>query len=62
MVCDTDNNRIQVFKLNETFVGKFGTLKGSNIGKFKNPCSVAVLSNGRIVVSDMDNIYIQIFE
>ena len=54
--------RIQVFELNEKFVAKFGT-EGSNLlGKFKLPWSVAVLSDGRIVVSDFSNHRIQIFE
>ena len=61
MVCDSGNNRIQLFQLNGKFVGKFGT-KGSNIGEFMNPWSVAVLNNGRIIVSDIYNNYIQIFQ
>ena len=61
MVCDTGNNRIQVFKLNGKFVGKFGT-NGSTIGELKSPWSVAVLSNDLIVVSDFGNDYIQMFE
>ena len=36
---------------NGKFIGKFGT-KGSGSGEFKTPRSVAVLSNGRIVVSE----------
>ena len=61
MVCDTENHRIQVFKLDGKFVGKFGT-KGNNIGEFRNPWSVAVLSNGRVIVSDFSNHRIQMFE
>jgi len=61
MVCDSGNNRIQVFELNGKFVGKFGT-KGSNLGEFNRPRSVAVLSNGRIVVCDWNNHRIQILE
>ena len=61
MVCDSGNNRIQVFQLNGKFVGKFGT-KGSNLGDFNSPDSLAVLSNGRIVVSDVLNHRIQILE
>ena len=61
MVCDSGNNRIQIFELNEKFVFKFGT-EGSNLGEFKSPISEAVLSNGRIVVSDLSNHSIQIFE
>ena len=59
MVCDSGNNRIQLFELNGKFVGKFGT-KGSNLGEFNYPRSVAVLSNGRIVVCEFNNHRIQI--
>ena len=55
------NHRVQVFELNGKFVGKFGT-KGSNLGEFSNPVSVANLSNGKIVVSDKENNRIQIFD
>ena len=61
MVCDSRNDRIQVFELNGKFVGKFGT-NGSKLGEFNSPLSVAVLSNGRIVVSDYNYNRIQIFE
>ena len=61
MVCDLDNNRIQVFELNGRFVGKFGT-KGSNLGEFNGPVSLAFLSNGRFVMSDYNNHRIQMFE
>ena len=39
---------------------KFG-LKGSNLGQFNEPFSLALLSNDQIVVSDKDNHRIQIF-
>ena len=61
MVCDAVNHRIQVFDLSVEFVAKFGT-KGSGIGEFDRPVSVAVLSDGKIVVSDLGNGRIQIFE
>ena len=61
MVSDSGNNRIQVFKLNGKFVGKFAT-KGSNIGEFSYPLSVVVLSNGLVIVSDYSNHRIQMFE
>ena len=47
MICDTGNDRIQVFKLNGKFVGKFPT-KGSDLRELKFPNAVAVLSNNRI--------------
>ena len=36
MVCDSGNNRIQIFEPNGKFVGKFGTM-GSNLGEFNCP-------------------------
>lgn len=60
LVSDSGNNRIQVFELNGKFVGKFET-HGNNLGEFKSPWSVAVLSKGRIVVSDTYNHRVQIF-
>ncbi len=59
------NHRIQVFELNGKFVGMFGTngYNGSNqLGEFSFPYSVAVLSNGRTVVSDHGNHRVLIFE
>ena len=61
MVCDAFNHRVQVFELGGNFVKKFGTV-GSGIGEFNRPVSTAVLSDGRIVVTDLRNIRIQIFE
>ena len=61
MVCDSFNHRIQVFDLSGKFVAKFGT-KGSEMGEFNIPVSAAVLSDGKIVVSDFRNRRIQIFE
>jgi len=42
-------------------VAQFGTI-GSGIGEFNYPISTAVLSDGRIVVTDYFNHRIQIFE
>ena len=61
MVCDELNHRIQVFELNGKFFGKFGK-KGANLGEFSYPTSLAVLSNGQIVVCDTLNHRIQILE
>ena len=61
MVCDSLNHRIQVFDLSGKFVAKFGS-KGSGMGEFIEPVSVAVLSDGKIVVTDLYNSRIQIFE
>ena len=61
MVCDRNNDRVQVFELSGRFVTKFGK-RGSGPGEFKCPTSTAVLSDGRIVVADLWNNRIQIFE
>ena len=61
LVCDEDNLRIPVFELDGKFVGKFGT-NGSQLGEFKGPFSVAVLSNDQIVVRDKTNHRIPIFQ
>ena len=61
MVCDSLNHRIQVFDLSGKFVAKFGT-KGSEMGELNQPGSAAVLSDGKIVVSEINNNRIQIFE
>ena len=61
MVCDAHNHRVQVFELSGKFVTKFGS-EGEKKGKFNVPISTAVLSDGRIVVSDFYNHRIQIFE
>ena len=61
MVCDGNNHRIQVFELNGKFLSKFGK-KGANLGEFSNPISLAVLSNGQIVVCDAFNRRMQILE
>ena len=61
MVCDSYNHRVQVFELSGKFVAKFGS-KGSERGEFNCPFSTASLSDGRIVVSDVKNYRIQIFD
>lgn len=47
--------------MNGKFVGMFGT-EGTNLGEFSTPWSVAVLSNDQIVVSEVGNHRIQIFQ
>ena len=58
---EAHNHRVQVFELNGKFSAKFGT-KGSGIGEFHVPISTAVLSDGRIVVTDYRNHRVQIVE
>ena len=61
MVCDEFNDRVQVFELSGKFVTKFAKT-GSARGELNNPVSTAVLSDGKIVVSDLGNHRIQIFQ
>ena len=61
MVRDFLNHTVQVLELNGKFITKFGQY-GSEIGELNAPRSTAVLSDGRIVVTDFDNIRIQIIE
>ena len=61
MACDANNQRIQVFEVNGNFIEKFGA-GGNKIGQLNGPCSAAVLSDGRIVVTEWFNSRIQIFE
>ena len=57
LVCDLLNYRIQVFDLSGKFAAKFGKI-GSGMG----PVSAAVLSDGKIVVSVINNSRIHVFE
>jgi len=61
LVCDSGNHRIQVFELSGRYITKFGK-KGSKIEESNFPVSVAVLNDGRIVVTDFNSHCIQIFE
>ena len=61
MVCDEVNHRVYVFDLDGKFITKFGS-HGIRKGEFKIPNCIAVLSDGKIVVSDFDNNRIQIFQ
>ena len=61
MVCDSGNHRVQMFELSGKFVKMFGKY-GSGIGEFNLPVSTAVLSDGRIVVTDRGNDRIQMLK
>ena len=56
MVCDGANDRVQVLELNGKFITKFKLMSGGF------PLSSAVLSDGRIVVSDFRDHRIQLIE
>ena len=60
-VADTLNHRIQYFKPNGSFLGKWGS-SGSGAGRFNAPVGVAVSSDGaRVYVADSSNHRIQYF-
>lgn len=61
MEVTTDNHvSTCLFEISGKFVTKFGSY-GSGKGKFNVPVSAAVLSDGKIVVSDFLNHRVQIF-
>ncbi len=59
-VADADNDRIQKFDDDGTFITKWGS-HGSGDGQFDKPWSVAVDAAGNVFVVDMSNYRIQIF-
>ncbi len=60
-VADLDNDRIQKFDANGTFLLKWGT-NGSGNGQFNKPYGVAIDSLNNIYVADKDNDRIQKFD
>ncbi len=58
--CWADNNRIQVFRLDGTFVRQWAS-EGSAAGQFANPIGVCVSAAGEVLVADCDNHRIQVF-
>ena len=56
MVCDGANDRVQVLELNGKFITTFKLMSGGS------PVSIAVLSDGRIVVSDFRDHRIEIIK
>ena len=61
IVCDSQNFRVQIFEMSGKFVATFGC-HGNREGMFNVPVSAAVLSDGKIAVSDFFNHRVQIFE
>lgn len=63
LVCGSYADRIQVFQPNGPsykFVEKFGK-HGKQLGEFKQPTTVTVLKNGRILVCEYHNCRVQVF-
>ena len=59
LVCDSVNNRIQVYTSEGNLVHTFGA---NHIEKLSSPSDVAILCNGDVIVSDTNNDRIQIFK
>ncbi|MGH9986503.1 MAG: 6-bladed beta-propeller [Nitrososphaeraceae archaeon] len=60
-VADTDNDRVQKFDGNGTFITKWGG-RGTGNGKFLGPASIAVDNNGtRVYIADSGNSRVQVF-
>ena len=61
MVCDSANDRVQILELSGKFIANF-ELMSDRIEEYVGPVSTAVLSDGRIVVSDYCDDCIKIIE
>jgi sugar lactone lactonase YvrE len=59
-VAEDLNDRVQKFDLNGSYISQFGT-SGSGDGEFATPNSIAIDTNGDIIVSDTNNQRVQIF-
>ena len=61
MVCDSANDRVQILELSGEFITEF-RLMSDRIEEIIGPISTAVLTDGRIVVSDWCDDCIKIIE
>ena len=59
-VTDRDNNRVQIFSSDGTYLRSFGS-EGDQEGEFAQPTGIAYLNNGNIAVADCINNRLQIF-
>ena len=60
-MCDLDNNRIQVFDLELSFITSFGS-KGSGQGQFDRPIDLVFNSQGNIYVSEYNSNRVQVLD
>jgi len=60
-ICDSGNNRVQVFDKDGKYVNKFGS-KGNGKGEFDSPFCVATDSEDNIIVTDSGNYRVQVFD
>ena len=61
LVCDGNNNRVQVVTLNGEFVTSFGS-HGSGKGQFVSPQGITATPDGHVFVTDCYNHRIQVLE
>ena len=61
LVCDLSKHRVQLFKLNGEFVTKVGEHSEEG-GMLNGPFSTAILSDGRIIVTEYGNHRVTILE
>ena len=59
-VTDANNNRVQIFSSDGTYLRSFGS-EGDEEGELDKPSGIAYLNNGNIVVADSGNNRLQIF-
>ena len=59
-VTDSDNQRIQIFTKNGTYITGFGQM-GNGPGEFLKPESITIDSNGHVYVADTTNNSVQLF-
>ena len=59
-VIDRGNSRVQVFQQDDKFAFTFGS-KGYNPGQFQCPVRIAIDTDNRVLVSDVDGNYISLF-
>ena len=60
LVADNENNRVQVFDSNGTFLRCLGR-KGENTGEFNHPVGIAIDKGRNIFISEWNNHRVQIF-
>ena len=60
-VVDTNNDRVQKFNSDGTYLAKFGS-EGTGNGQFRTPDSIAINSTGYIYVTDSDRDLVHIFD
>jgi sugar lactone lactonase YvrE len=60
-VTDSDNHRIQIFKNNGEYIGKFGEF-GDKKNEFDYPVGVAVNSKNEVFVAELNNMRISVYD